>query len=107
MGPGTKRRIIGRRKNFWPRLKFSTGGSLRNPYTKGLFKTKSLLPSVITGMSGLGARRFWSRIDSVMGMGARREVKLYVFVEESPASAVVAEAKQNRNSFVFIKNTDD
>ena len=100
IGPGTKRRIIGSRKNFRVRLKCSSGGSRRNPYASGPLKTKSLLPSAMTEGSRFSVRSPCQRAPSMDGMRGRT-VELYC-VDGSAADAVSAETKQSRHSFAFI-----
>lgn len=70
IGPGTKRRIIGRRKNLWPRLKPSECRIGRKPSIRGLLSVKSLLPSVISGESRFSVSNGRKRDGSLKGMGS-------------------------------------
>jgi hypothetical protein len=100
IGPGTINRIIGNRKNFRPRLKFSSCGNFRNPATNGPLITKSLFPNAIAGVSRLAKRKSNCRSACVIGM-PWRTLELNC-VGGSAAINVSADAKQSRKTVVFI-----
>ena len=100
IGPGTKSRMSGNRKNFWARVRSSCGGSRRNPYASDPLKLKPLFPKVITGGSRL-AVKICMRWASVSGKGLSA-VELNS-AGGSAAYAVNADTKQSRKTLVFIK----
>src|SRR6185437_7376221 len=101
IGPGTNKRMMGNRRNFWPRLKSSRGGNFRNPAINGPPSTKSLFPSTITDGSRLAKRKSNWRSVGVMGMPGRTLV--LNCAGGSPAHAVSADTKQSRKIVVFIR----
>lgn len=69
IGPGTKRRMIGSRKNFCAMFRCSGVRSGRNPSTSGPVMTKSLLPRVTKGELGFSVTTLLKCDISINGIG--------------------------------------